>query len=191
MHYILEEPQSINHRWSCTRQHKEFPQWLHSTKQHDVCVVCLFVFFGLYLAVIIYIVTHAHSNLTHMRSWENVKVISWLWPRGNLLSGTHCRQRYINPQINTHHLVEHICERGKNIYIYIIFASVWPLLPNSLDCSRNIYGAVIRVIYPRKESLPFENGGKYKAWFALLVSISVHQNSEWKWPKHKERKLDS
>lgn len=57
-------------------------------------------------------------------------------------------------------------------YIYVIFVSVWPLLPNSLDCSRNIYGAVIRVIYPRKESLPLENGGKYKAWFALSSSLS-------------------
>lgn len=65
--------------------------------------------------------------------------------------------------------------KGKNI----IFASIWLLLPNSRDCGQNIYSAAIKVIYPHKESRPFENGGNIKlgllSFYLYLHSPLEHQ----------------
>ncbi len=44
----------------------------------------------------------------------------------------------------------------------VIFASIWLLPSNSLDCGQNTYSAAIKVIYPHKESLPFESGVNMK-----------------------------
>lgn len=111
---------------------------------------------------------------------ENVRVISWLRPRENLLPQIHNRRRYINPQINACQLVNHICEMGgKKIHMCTwtsirrreIFASLWPPQLRSLDCGWNIYGAVVRVIYPHKASAALWRRCKYGAWLAAPSSF--------------------
>lgn len=44
----------------------------------------------------------------------------------------------------------------------VIFAFIWPLLPNSLDCGQNIYRGTIKVIHRHRKSQPFENSVKIK-----------------------------
>lgn len=44
--------------------------------------------------------------------------------------------------------------KGENV----IFASIWLLLTNSLECGQNTYSADIKVICSHKESQPIENG---------------------------------
>lgn len=44
----------------------------------------------------------------------------------------------------------------------VIFAFIWPLLPNSLDCGQNIYRGAIKVIHRHRKSQPFGNSVKIK-----------------------------
>lgn len=56
----------------------------------------------------------------------------------------------------------------------VIFASIWPLLPHSLDCGQNIYRGTIKVIHRHRKSQPFQNSVKIK--HGLSFFSSFHQN---------------
>lgn len=140
----------------------------------SVTYVPFALFFSAYICLQLSTLLPIFTKTWHTRGHgENVRVISWLRPRGNILPQIHSRQRYINPQLNTCQLVKHICEMGKkytctctSICKHEIFASVWPLQLSSLDCGQNIYGAVVRVIYPHKASAALWRRCKYGAWLA-------------------------
>lgn len=57
----------------------------------------------------------------------------------------------------------------------VIFASIWPLPPNSLDWEQNIYRGTIKVIHPHRKSQPFEISVNINHGFLLSVFI-FHQN---------------
>lgn len=58
--------------------------------------------------------------------------------------------------------------KGENV----IFASIWLLLLNSLECAKNTYSASIKTICPHKESQPLENGVN-KGLCSLPFELSV------------------
>lgn len=58
--------------------------------------------------------------------------------------------------------------KGENV----IFASIWLLLLNSLECAKNTYSASIKIICPHKESQPLENGVN-KRLCSLPFELSV------------------
>lgn len=79
-------------------------------------------------------------------------------------------------QINTHHLVEHTCERQKgNFRLHL--ASVVKKKKNSLDSGQNIYRGTIKVIHPHRKVTALQEQCKYKTWSAFLLSVFIfHQN---------------
>lgn len=60
----------------------------------------------------------------------------------------------------------------------VIFASIWPLLPNSLDCGQNIYRGTIKVIHLHRKSRPFENSVNIKHGLLSFYPSSFFSRTE-------------
>lgn len=100
---------------------------------------------------------------------ENVRVISWLRPRENILPQIHNRQQLHKPSnqyLSISATYVALMDRKKNIYIHMhIEMQTWDFLPPfglcCFGCGRNIYDAVVRVICPHKASAALWKRCKY------------------------------
>lgn len=60
----------------------------------------------------------------------------------------------------------------------VISSSIWPLLPNSLDCGQNIYRGNIKVIHPYRNSWSFENSVNMKHGLLSFYPSSFFTRTE-------------
>lgn len=164
-HYTLQEAKSINH--GRQHEHGRMENFCKRplAKHRDLCAVRSF--FSACICLQLSTLLPMFTKTWHTRGHgENVRVISWLRPRENILPQIHNRQRYINPQINTCQLVNHICEMGKKyicaheqLYVNVRFLPPFGLCSLAvLTVAGTFMAQSLESSILIKHPLPFEGG---------------------------------